>query len=138
MILLYKVLEKKNTAKNYSWLFVDGSLLIAMPEFYALGEEIKVAPISNLDKETIKARLGGITCDCDDVYPIHGNMDIPSDFNDLYVALLGTGSYQNSMNGRYGIHHCLLPEEIDLVIDNGLEEIRHQLQSFDEINKLMK
>ena len=140
VVNIYKVLERKNTAINYPWYFVDGSLLIAMPEFYALGEPIDVVAISNLNKKKIKARLGGITCDCDDVFPTHGEMDLPEDLDGLYIALLGTGSYQNSMNGRYGIHHCLLPEEIDLVIDKDLnkEYVRHPLQTIDEIKKLMK
>ena len=139
LVNIYKVLERKNTAPNYPWYFVDGSLLIAMPEFYALGEPIDVMAISNLNKKQIKARLGGITCDCDDVYPLHGEMDLSEDLDGLYIALLGTGSYQNSMNGRYGIHHCLLPEEIDLVIDrdNNKEYIRNPLQTIDDIKKLM-
>lgn len=136
-INIYKVLQVKNTSKGAPWYFVDGSLLIAMPEFYALGEEIDCLPISNLNKKIIKARLGGITCDCDDVFPIHGDMDLPEDIDGLYIALLGTGSYQNSMNGRHGIHHCLLPEEIDVVIDGKKEYIRHQLQSMSEIKRLM-
>ena len=136
-INIYKVLQVKNTSKGAPWYFVDGSLLIAMPEFYALGEEIDCVPISNLDKKAIKARLGGITCDCDDVFPVHGDMNLPEDIKDLYIALLGTGSYQNSMNGRHGIHHCLLPEEIDVVIDGKKEYIRHQLQSMSEIKRLM-
>lgn len=46
------------------------------------------------------------------------------------------------MNGKGGIHHCLLPEEIDLVIDdleeNHKEIIRHPLQSIDDVLKLNK
>ena len=63
---------------------------------------------------------------------------MPKDTKDLYIALLGTGSYQNSMNGKRGVHHCLLPEEKDVVISNGKEFIRHDIQGIDEISELMK
>lgn len=136
---IYKVCAVKATTKDYPWYLVDGSLLIAMPEYYALGEPIKVVPISNLGKPMIKARLGGITCDCDDVFQeSNGYIMMPKDTKDLYIALLGTGSYQNSMNGKRGVHHCLLPEEKDVVISNGKEFVRHDIQGIDEIIELMK
>ena len=135
----------KNTNKFYPWYILDASLLIALPEMYALGEEILVSPINNLNNEAVQARLASITCDCDDVYfeKDKGYIDLPKlDGSDQYVALLGTGSYQNSMNGKGGVHHCLLPEEIDLVVytkNNKLEFlVRSELQSYEEIKKLMK
>ena len=46
------------------------------------------------------------------------------------------------MNGKGGVHHCLLPEEKDLVIytkNNKLKFlVRSELQSYDDIKKLMK
>ena len=51
---------------------------------------------------------------------------------------MGTGSYQNSMNGKGGVHHCLLPEEKDLVINDGEVTIRSELQSIEDIYKIMK
>lgn len=139
---IYKVVAKKYTDK-YPWFLIDGSLLIAMPEYYALGEPILVEPLNNLDAKMIKARLGGLTCDCDDVYAKeNGYILLPECNEPLYIGLLGTGSYQASMNGKGGIHHCLLPEEIDLVIDDLEEDhkeiIRHPLQSIDDVLKLNK
>ena len=64
---IYKVVGTKNTGE-YPWYIVDSSLLIALPEMYALGEPMLIKPINNLDKKMVKARLAGITCDCDDVY----------------------------------------------------------------------
>ena len=93
----------------------------------------------------VEARLSSITCDCDDVYyeKDKGFIELPKlEGNDQYVGLLGTGSYQNSMNGKGGVHHCLLPEEKDLVIytkNNKLKFlVRSELQSYDDIKKLMK
>lgn len=136
---IYKIVAKKNTDK-YPWFIVDGSLLIALPEMYALGEPVLVTPINHLNDEMIKARLGGITCDCDDIYYLKdkGYIKLPNTC-DLLIGCIGTGSYQNSMNGKGGVHHCLLPEERDLVIDvDGNEFIRNELQTIEDIYKLIK
>jgi arginine decarboxylase len=138
---IYKVVGTKNTGK-YPWYIVDSSLLIAMPEMYALGEPILVKPINNLDKKMVKARLAGITCDCDDVYfnKETGYFLIPECDDDL-IGLLGTGSYQNSMNGKGGVHHCMLPEEKDVIIfdKNGKEivKVRKELQTIENIYDLL-
>nr|MCR5307498.1 hypothetical protein [bacterium] len=138
---IYKVVGTKNTGK-YPWYIVDSSLLIALPEMYALGEPILIKPINNLDKKMVKARLAGITCDCDDVYfdKEKGYFLIP-DCDDDLIGLLGTGSYQNSMNGKGGVHHCMLPEEKDVIIfDKGGTEIvkvRKELQTIENIYDLL-
>ena len=141
---IYKVVDKKETAK-YPWYILDGSLLIAMPEYYALGEEILVLPVNNLDKEKEKVRLSSLTCDCDDVYfdKKLGYMVLPkyTKEEDLYIGIFGTGSYQNSMAGKGGWHHCLLPEEKDIVVyteDNLVKvKVRGELQSIERIKKLV-
>lgn len=140
---IYKVITRKETG-TYPWYIVNGSLLIALPEHYALGEPIEVTPINDLDKPHIKGLLAGVTCDCDDVFYLEdkGYIELP-DSDNLYIGLLGTGSYQNSMNGKGGVHHCLLPEEKDLVIYTSkdgkqVEKIRAELQEISDILKLMK
>ncbi len=139
-INIYKIIGTKNT-DEYPWKIVNGSLLIAMPEYYALKEPIKVMPINELNNQTQKVRLAGVTCDCDDIYyeQDKGFFELPISENDLYIGLIGTGSYQNSMNGKGGVHHCLLPEEIDLVIDeDGKEILRSNLQSIEDIYQIIK
>ena len=138
---IYKVVGTKNTGE-YPWYIVDSSLLIALPEMYALGEPILIKPINNLDKKMVKARLAGITCDCDDVYfdKEKGYFEMPDADDDL-IGLLGTGSYQNSMNGKGGVHHCMLPEEKDVIIfnKNGVElvKVRKELQTIENIYDLL-
>lgn len=137
---VYKVVGVKNTDPK-PWYIVDSSLLIALPEFYALGEPILVTPINNLGNKFIKAYLGGITCDCDDVLELKDGLPIIID-EPLYIGCIGTGSYQNSMNGKGGVHHCMLPEEKDLVIytkDNKeVVEVRGELQTIEDILKISK
>lgn len=142
---VYEVVGVKNT-DNIPWYIIDGSLLIALPEMYALGEEIAVMPVNGINNEMIKTRLAGITCDCDDIYYNKklGYIYMPkkTENNKVYIALLGTGSYQNSMNGKGGTHHCLLPEEIDLVIHNEdytpQYNVRGKLQTIDDMKKILK
>ena len=141
---IYEVVKVKNTGE-FPWYVLNGSLLIAMPEMYALGEEILVLPINNLDKEYKKVRLSSLTCDCDDVYFNKGlgYIEVPKYEKEekLYIGLFGTGSYQNSMNGKGGWHHCLLPEEKDVVIytEGGETKyfVRSELQSIEKIKKLV-
>ena len=137
---IYKVIAKKET-DSYPWYVLDGSLLIALPEMYALGEPIKIEAINDLDKNKKKVRLAGVTCDCDDVYFNKEGYILMPDTDEVYIGLIGTGSYQNSMNGKRGVHHCMLPEEKDVVIEtvNGKVEktVRNKLQTIDEIMKLV-
>ena len=139
---IYKIVGVKNTGL-YPWHIVNGSLLVALPEMYALGEPILVTPINNLDKTMQQVRLAGITCDCDDVFfdRKKGYFEVSTE-KENYIGLIGTGSYQNSMNGKGGVHHCLLPEEKDLLIytKDGKEvrEIRDELQSIEEIYDIIR
>lgn len=138
-INIYKVISKKKF-DEYTWNIVDGSILIAIPEI-ALGEEFVFLPVNGFDKKMVESYLAGVTCDCDDVYyeKDKGYINLP-DIDDLYITILGTGSYQNSMNGKGGVHHCLLSEEKDLLIDsiNGEVSIkvRNELQNIDDILRI--
>ena len=146
VINIYEVIKVKYTDPAFPWYIVDGSLLIAMPEYYALGEPMKIVPINLKENEKIKARLCGITCDCDDVFydKDKGYIEMPviKKGERLFIAIMGTGSYQDSMNGKGGLHHCLLPEERDLIIytnEKGeiVEKLQSDLQSFEEIKRLV-
>ncbi|MDY4146179.1 MAG: hypothetical protein SOY54_08215 [Bacilli bacterium] len=144
-INIYEIVGVKNT-DEIPWYIIDGSLLIAMPEAYALGEEILLHPVNNINDKMIKTRLAGITCDCDDIYyeKDKGYILMPEKTldNKVFVAILGTGSYQNSMNGKGGVHHCLIPEEKDLLIytNNGKEihKVRGELQEIEDMERILK
>ena len=147
MINIYETVQVKNTAKSFPWYVINGSLLIAMAEHYAVGEDIVVMPLNLLDHKMAETKLSGITCDCDDVFydEEKGYISMPvfDKGERLFVGILGTGSYQENMNGRNGIHHCLLPEERRIVFytnHDGVEmEIQtNELQSPKDIAKILK
>ena len=139
---IYEVIGKKETTRDVPWYIIDGSLLVAMSECFEVGEDLKVAPINLLNNEVVKAKLAGVTCDCDDVFfdKENGHLLLPKiEANQtLYIGLLGTGSYQESMSGRNGVHHCLLPEEKRIVIKNKEINLVNELQKVSDILRLIK
>ena len=143
VVNIYQIIQRKYTNKDFVWYVINGSLLLAMAEKYAVGEDLCVEPINLLDNNLVRGKLTGVTCDCDDVYDIPNGFMLPEikENEKLYIGILGAGSYQEVMNGRNGIHHCLLPEEIRLVIysKDGKEyqTITNELQSPEDIYKLL-
>ncbi len=145
-INIYEVAAVKNTDEQYPWYIVDASLMIALPEYFALGEPIPVVPLNLLGNEKIKARLCGMTCDCDDVYydKSLGYMMLPkiNKGEKLYICCLGTGSYQDSMNGRGGVHHCLIPQERELYSDivdgKRVFKVHKDVQNIEDIKKILQ
>lgn len=145
MVNIYKIEEIKQTNNDFLWYIIDGSFLIAMSEVYQVGEQINVTAINLLKNDMIKTKLSGLTCDCDDVYfeKEKGYINLPKiiENQNLYIGIIGTGSYQESLSGRNGIHHCLLPEEKRIVIytKNGKQKIKvlQKLQSHKNIFKII-
>jgi len=146
LVNIYEVAKVKYTNPGFPWYIVDGCLLIAMPEYYALGEPMKIVPINLLQNKMIQARLCGISCDCDDVFyeKDKGYILLPEikENEKLYIAIMGTGSYQDSMNGKGGVHHCLIPEEKDLIVYTNelgevVEKVQSEVQSIDDVRRLI-
>jgi len=144
IVNLYKVVGTKNTDKNYTWYILNCSLLLAIPEYYACGEKMHIQALNHLNAQTISARLAGITCDCDDIYyEENGLISLPKVGQEpLFIGVLGTGSYQESMASRKGIRHCLIPEEARFIsfIKNGERQfvLAEPLQSPEDIYALTK
>jgi len=140
-VLIYKIVAQKTTDGKTPWCIIDGSFFSAMAEHYEAGEPFIVEPINLLNNKIIDVRLAGLTCDCDDVYYEEGTMKMPEiKANEtLYIAVLGCGSYQDSMQGRGGVHHCLMPEEMRLIRGlDGKYKILSKRQNIKDIWKIIK
>ena len=114
IVNIYSVKGVKNTDPNFSWYILDTSLMLCIPEYFACEEPMKFVPLNNLNNKLIKTRLSGITCDCDDVYfeKDKGYILMPQIKDEpLYIAIIGTGSYQESMSPQNSVRHCLVPNE---------------------------
>ena len=124
---IFQVLIEKPTSRpGASWYIIDGSLMVALPDTWALGQDFIVLPLNGFERESHSAWLGGLTCDSDDEYQEDataegGFLTLPrfEPGEPLYIAFFGTGAYQEMLSGVRGAHHCLLPEAEELVIEDG-------------------
>ncbi len=131
---LFRVIEEKPTARGDArWYIVDSSLMVALPDSWGIGQKFIVLPLNGYDRPPRQVWLGGLTCDSDDVYREAGTpgyLTLPATRLDeeLYLGFFGTGAYQEMLSGVRGVHHCLLPEAKELIIerdqDTGAEARR--------------
>jgi len=128
---LFKVVTVKDNGSDLPWYIIDGSIMSSFPDTWCLGEHFICLPLNHLDGPFQAVRLGGITCDSDDVYPPKKSRSIlsmPVDANGLYVGFFGIGAYQEMLGGVKGSKHCVLPEAYELLIDRD-DAGRYQFQT---------
>ena len=123
---LFQVITVKQNGSALPWYLVDGSIMTSFPDTWALGEHFICLPLNHLDRPFRRVRLGGITCDRDDVYPPRGStapLFLPDldaeDLRDspLYLGFFSVGAYQEMLGGVRGSKHCVLPEATEILID---------------------
>ncbi len=124
---LFRVISVKPNSPELPWYLVDGSIMTSFPDTWALGEHFICLPLNHLDRPFHRVRLGGITCDRDDVYPPRGSTvslflpDLTSSElreTPLHVGFFSVGAYQEMLGGVRGSKHCVLPEATELLIDD--------------------
>ncbi len=124
---LFGVIAVKANEAGPPWYLIDGSIMTSFPDTWALGEHFICLPLNHLDRPFRRVRLGGITCDRDDVYPPRGSvvpLFLPRvaaaelDETPLYVGFFSVGAYQEMLGGVRGSKHCVLPEATELLIDD--------------------
>lgn len=118
---LFRVLKAKENGSHLPWYLIDGSIMSSFPDAWALGLEFLVLPLNNLDSPFQEVRLGGLTCDTDDIYPTrphHQKLLMPVNTENLHIGFFGVGCYQEILGGIGGAKHCLLPEANELVISS--------------------
>jgi arginine decarboxylase len=133
---LFRVVEEKPTTNpEASWYIIDSSLMVALPDSWGIDQKFIVLPLNGYDRPTRSAWLGGLTCDSDDVYREPGTpgyLTLPAvrPEEELYLGFFGTGAYQEMLSGVRGVHHCLLPEAKELIIErDGGHETRRVLSA---------
>ena len=122
---LFRVIAVKENGSRLPWYLVDGSIMTSFPDTWALGEHFICLPLNRLDRPFRRVRLGGITCDRDDVYPPRGS-DAPLFLPDmtaadlagkpLHLGFFSVGAYQEMLGGVRGSKHCVLPEATEVLI----------------------
>lgn len=127
---LFQVITVKENGSTLPWYLVNGSIMTSFPDAWALGEHFVCLPLNHLDRPFRRVRLGGITCDRDDVYPPRGS-SVPLFLPDLdtaalpdhplHVGFFSVGAYQEMLGGVRGSKHCVLPEATELLIDRNTD-----------------
>jgi arginine decarboxylase len=117
---LFSIITAKDNFSTLPWYIIDGSIMTSFPDSWALGEHFIVLPLNYLDQPFQQVRLGGITCDSDDVYPPHNSASplyLPVETEGLAIGFFSIGAYQEMLGGVRGSKHCVLPEANELVVD---------------------
>ncbi len=136
-ITIYKVIAEKqayNKGGN-SWYTIDGSFMNDLTDTWALKQKWHVIPVNNMhNKKLAHVWLAGSSCDSDDKYTAGGSyVPLPrlADCDDLYVAFLDTGAYQDSLAS----HHCLLSSPLKLIAANGEIKVSRKRETPEEVGK---
>jgi diaminopimelate decarboxylase len=120
---LFRVVKAKTGEDGVPFYVIDGSIMSNFPDAWALGDHFTVLPINNWDSEFVPVRLSGLTCDQDDIYPTRimneQTVMLPVDTEELVIGFFHCGAYQETLGGRRGSKHCLLPEGSEVVMDTN-------------------
>ncbi len=134
---IYKVLAEKNVlnkGKN-KWYVVDGSFMNDLTDTWALKQKWHVIPVNNMHNPKLsRVWLAGSSCDSDDIYSNGGkHIHLPrlADCDELYVAFLDTGAYQDSLAS----HHCLLSSPLKLLASNGEIKVVRKRETPEEVGR---
>ncbi len=124
-LYLFKI-ENQIENNGKKWFLVEAALMNYIPDLWALQENFVVLPVNYWDKEFAPVYLGGLTCDEDDRFFVDNkNMSImlPDIKNgeQLFVAVLGIGSYQEMLSGDSSFSHCMISKGNELVIKKDKE-----------------
>jgi diaminopimelate decarboxylase len=100
------------------WQYIEGSFMRMIPDTWVIGKnDWIILAANNANLPVREVRLGGVTCDSDDVWPPKGDerkgIESPEKSGtkekQLYV-ILATGAYQKQLTGIDGVGHCTLKE----------------------------
>jgi arginine decarboxylase len=128
---LFRVVKTRVGGDGVAYYMLDGSIMSSFPDAWALGDRFTVLPVNGWDRPLVPVRLAGLTCDHDDVYPTRQMDDTPLMLPDmepgeeLIIGFFDCGAYQETLGGRQGAKHCLLPEGPDLILDEDGDGARN-------------
>ena len=123
---VYEILYQKQQNDREKWNMIDSSFITTLPDTWAINKRFIMLPINRWNEEYERVLLGGLTCDSDDYYNSDQHMHaiyLPKYHKDkpLYIGFFNTGAYQESIGGFGGIHHCLIPQPKQILINKNNE-----------------
>lgn len=139
---LVKVVEvKSNSVDKYgnpeSWYIIDGSPMRMVPDIAILGKQFPILPLNYADRRVKKVRVGGLTCDSDDVYPTDTMEEKGVELylpevtrdDDLHLAFVADKAYGEQLTGVKGGGHSGQIEPGTIIIfqdGNGKVRVRRE------------
>jgi arginine decarboxylase len=118
---LFRVVKVRTGDDGIPFYMIEGSIMSNFPDAWALGDEFNVLPVNNWDGPWQRVRLAGLTCDHDDVYPTRKMEQqwvmLPVNTDGLVIGFFECGAYQETLGGRGGAKHCMLPEHSEMILD---------------------
>jgi arginine decarboxylase len=135
---IYKIIAEKTieTKSDKSWYVIDGSFMNDLIDTWAIHQKWHIVPVNYLNARKLqKVWLAGSSCDSDDKYTAGGqHIILPrlEDTDELYIAILDTGAYQDSLAS----HHCLLSSPLKLIAANGELKIARKREVPEDVGKL--
>jgi arginine decarboxylase len=136
-VTIYKVLTEKNVLNKggNKWYSVNGSFMNDLTDTWALKQKWHIVAVNYMNhKKMERVWFAGSSCDSDDKYT-HGGQHILmprlADTDELFVAVLDTGAYQDSLAS----HHCLLSSPLKLMASNGEMKAVRKRETPEEVGK---
>lgn len=140
-LTVFSILSEKRIPKSVAkkWYVIDGSFQTHLLDTWAIRRQWHIVPVNNAqNKKLTRTWLAGLSCDSDDKYTAGGNYISLPRMEDLspeekqYIAVLDTGSYQDSFTN----HHCLNAAPTKVVCQNGDVTVVRRRESAEDVGKL--
>ena len=122
-----KVLHlKKNSVEDdgkvLPWAIVDLPFMRAIPDMLMVDKhDFLILAANNANLPAVKARLGDLSCDSDGVWPPKKAPQkfvyIPDTQEDLFLVIVASGAYGETLTGIGGVGHCGLLEPAEAIIE---------------------
>ena len=109
------------------------SIFQSLPDFWGIGQEFPVMPITHLDKKaTRSANIWDITCDSDGEIPFDSTKplylhDVDLDKEDYFIAFFLVGAYQDILGMKHNLFSS--PSQINITFKNNIMEKENFIKS---------
>jgi len=136
---VYKIVLSKKISKGIAkyWYFINGSFQNDLLDIWAVHQKFHVIPVNHMNAiYRNRVWLAGLSCDSDDRYTGNDYFLLPrledlEKGEELYIAILDTGAYQDSFSG----HHCFISPPTKVILQNGIVTVARKREGPEDVGK---